>query len=99
MFLFKVCLGNNSDVDLVPRQIRRQVLGCVWFGNGSGVQDIGSVLQTRRAEVVHQWAMDRVAADAGRRRSVDRAAAHAVPNDEMAAAASTCRLRATLTNG
>ena len=40
MFLFQVCLGNNSDVDVVPLEIRRQILGCVWFGNGRGVQDI-----------------------------------------------------------
>ena len=98
MFLFQVCLGNNSDVDVVPRGIRRQMLGCVWFGNGRGVQDIiiGSVLQTRRAaEVLHQWAVDRVAADAGRRRSIDRAAAYAKPNDEMATGSTDDLLQAS----
>ena len=40
VFLFQVCLGDDRDIDVMPRHIRRQVLGCVWFGNGRSIQYI-----------------------------------------------------------
>jgi len=40
VFLLQVCLGNDSDIDGVPIQIRRKVLECVRFGDGRCVEDV-----------------------------------------------------------
>ena len=40
VFLFQMRFCDDRDVDLVSHHIRRQVLYCMWFSDGSSIKDV-----------------------------------------------------------